>query len=126
MRHFLMNGLIAASIGVMSVAPARAFPAAPAGVGIAAPHAQIEHVQYRRHWGRHHHRRGFGVGAGIAGLAAGAIIGGAIANSQAPAYYGTAPADDDSAVAYCLQRFRSYDPARGTYLGYDGLRHPCP
>ena len=32
MRHFLMNGLIAASIGVMSVAPASAFPAALAGV----------------------------------------------------------------------------------------------
>jgi hypothetical protein len=28
--------------------------------------------------------------------------------------------------AYCSQRFRSYDPASGTYLGYDGLRHPCP
>ncbi|MGH6739994.1 MAG: BA14K family protein, partial [Bradyrhizobium sp.] len=24
------------------------------------------------------------------------------------------------------QRYRSYDPASGTYLGYDGLRHPCP
>jgi hypothetical protein len=30
------------------------------------------------------------------------------------------------AVASCQQRFRSYDPASGTYLGYDGLRHPCP
>ena len=30
------------------------------------------------------------------------------------------------AVAYCKQRFRSYDPASGTYLGYDGQRHPCP
>jgi hypothetical protein len=26
----------------------------------------------------------------------------------------------------CAQRFRSYDPSTGTYLGYDGLRHPCP
>jgi hypothetical protein len=26
----------------------------------------------------------------------------------------------------CRQRYRSYDPASGTYLGYDGLRHPCP
>jgi hypothetical protein len=26
---------------------------------------------------------------------------------------------------YCAQRYRSYDPASGTYLGYDGLRHPC-
>jgi BA14K-like protein len=35
----------------------------------------------------------------------------------------TAPVDDD---AYCAQRFRSYDPASGTYLGYDGFRHACP
>jgi len=29
-------------------------------------------------------------------------------------------------AGYCAQRFRSYDPASGTYLGFDGLRHPCP
>ena len=29
-------------------------------------------------------------------------------------------------AAYCMQRYRSYDPASGTYLGYDGIRHPCP
>jgi hypothetical protein len=43
--------------------------------------------------------------------------------------------EDDSVVAvvpggadpsYCAQRYRSYDPASGTYLGYDGQRHPCP
>lgn len=28
--------------------------------------------------------------------------------------------------AYCAQRYRSYDPASGTFLGYDGIRHPCP
>jgi hypothetical protein len=27
---------------------------------------------------------------------------------------------------YCAQRFRSYDPSTGTYMGYDGQRHPCP
>ena len=37
-----------------------------------------------------------------------------------PAYGGDR--DDQS----CAQRFRSYDPASGTYLGYDGARHPCP
>ncbi len=41
------------------------------------------------------------------------------------AYVAPGVADGDS-VAYCVQRFRSYDPASGTYLGYDGLRHPCP
>ena len=28
-------------------------------------------------------------------------------------------------VDYCMRRFRSYDPRSGTYLGFDGLRHPC-
>ena len=26
----------------------------------------------------------------------------------------------------CAQRYRSYDPSSGTFLGYDGMRHPCP
>ncbi len=36
--------------------------------------------------------------------------------------------DEDLAAAgsSCLQRFRSYDPGSGTYLGRDGRRHPCP
>ena len=114
--------------------------------------------------------RGY-VGTGI-GIAAGAIIGGAILNATQPrgyyghGYYGrgydngynaygqgydggyepeyvevprygygqsyglergyrqgTIAAGSDP--AYCQQRYRSYDPASGTYLGYDGLRHPC-
>src|SRR5262249_30850198 len=43
--------------------------------------------------------------------------------------YSAAPGPSYSAggdESYCRQRFRSYDPASGTYLGYDGLRHPCP
>jgi len=45
-------------------------------------------------------------------------------------YYGVGssyeePADA-GAVAYCVQRFRSYDLTSGTYLGRDGYRHPCP
>ncbi len=95
--------------------------------------------RYRDHDGR------FWPGA----VAAGAVIGGAIAASDAYAYYGgpayydapayyddqyaddgavavvPVPVGDDSA-AYCAQRYRSYDPASGTYLGYDGQRHPCP
>lgn len=35
------------------------------------------------------------------------------------------PAYSD-AVRYCMDRYRSYDPRSGTYVGYDGLRHPCP
>jgi hypothetical protein len=33
---------------------------------------------------------------------------------------------DQDAIAACQARFRSYDPATGTYLGFDGARHPCP
>jgi hypothetical protein len=25
----------------------------------------------------------------------------------------------------CAQRFHSFDPATGTYMGHDGQRHPC-
>jgi BA14K-like protein len=57
-----------------------------------------------------------GIGLGIGA----AVIGGAIAASQAQA------AQRQDAVDYCLQRFRSFDPASMTYLGTDGLRHPCP
>jgi len=39
---------------------------------------------------------------------------------------GYGPAPGGNAVAYCTQRFRSYDPRSGTYLGTDGHRHPCP
>jgi hypothetical protein len=86
---------------------------------------------------RHRGWRGGGWGVG-AGLLGGAIIGGMIA---APYYYGSGPyygpgpyygapgyvgPGPGDAVGYCMQRFRSYDPGSGTYLGFDGLRHPCP
>lgn len=87
-------------------------------------------------WRRHHHRHHGGWGGGgavLGGLAAGAIIGGALA-AQRPYYepgyaYGPGPgyyAGGGDAVSYCMSRFKSYDPRSGTYLGYDGYRHPCP
>jgi|SRR6516162_9180151 hypothetical protein len=27
--------------------------------------------------------------------------------------------------AYCFNKYHSFDPGSGTYVGYDGLRHPC-
>jgi len=41
-----------------------------------------------------------------------------------PADVGGPPGGDPA--AYCAQRFRSYDPQSGTYLGNDGQLHPCP
>jgi hypothetical protein len=122
MRKVLLAG---AAMLAFSFVPASASPLARSlELGAAAANGSaVEQVQYRR-WHRHrhrhyhhrHHRRGWGPGLG-AGIAAGAIIGGAVAASQARA---------NDAVAYCSQRFRSYDPRSGTYLGYDGYRHPCP
>jgi hypothetical protein len=79
--------------------------------------------------GRHHHRGYNNGGAALGGFAAGAILGGVLAAQQRPYYGGYAPgyyAGGGDADAYCFSRFKSYDPASGTYLGYDGLRHPCP
>jgi hypothetical protein len=81
---------------------------------------------YGRPYGYYRRDRGNALAAGAAGLAAGAIIGGALAQQQAQAAAPVYAAPNQSAVAYCAQRYRSYDPASGTYLGYDGLRHPCP
>ncbi|MBZ0138917.1 MAG: BA14K family protein [Pseudorhodoplanes sp.] len=73
------------------------------------------------------------TGAFLGGLAAGAIIGGVVAGAGAPVYaappppvyVAPAPVYDD-AVAYCMRRFRSYNPHTGTYIGYDGIERPCP
>ncbi len=92
-------------------------------------------------WHGHHggwHHGGGAIGAGIAGFAAGAILGGLA--SQPGYYYGPGygyygpgygdyayePAPGGGGVAYCEQRFRSYNPRTGLYLGYDGRHHPCP
>jgi hypothetical protein len=81
-----------------------------------------------RHWHHHGWHHGGAWGAGIAGFAAGAVLGSALA--PRPYYYYGEPAyayePPPRDVAYCERHFRSYDPASGTYLGYDGLRHPCP
>jgi hypothetical protein len=61
---------------------------------------------------------GYGYGYGYRAYGPGPYYGEGYA--AAPGY---APG---GAVAYCVQRFRSYDVRSGTYVGYDGLRHPCP
>jgi len=43
-----------------------------------------------------------------------------------PAPEGWTYAPQFDPVAYCAQRFRSYNPATGLYFGYDGQYHPCP
>ncbi|WP_420130939.1 BA14K family protein [Rhodopseudomonas sp.] len=132
-RTMPVMALIAGSLAVATV-PASAAPLMATPNPVAAK-ANIEQVQYRHGWHghrgygygprgyyghRHYHGGGWGAGAALGGLAAGAIIGGAIANSQAQA------AQQNDAVAYCSQRFRSYDPASGTYIAKGGVRRSCP
>jgi hypothetical protein len=129
MIKFIMAGAVLFGIASASMMPTAAAAAEwPAPVLQTQPEQPLTFVQYRRGYGgRGYYRRGYyrgggggGVAAGLAGLAAGAIIGGVIASQARSGYRG------GDAVAYCESRFRSYNPATGTYLGYDGLRHRCP
>jgi hypothetical protein len=140
MRFPVFSVLMAAALGLaLSTAEIRPVSAESSELGRLARQIQsgelaAEYAQWRRYRGprysyrpyyarpyagRYYRRHRDGTAAAvIGGLAAGAIIGGAIASQNAQAA--------DNAAAYCAQRFRSYDPASGTYLGYGGLRHPCP
>jgi hypothetical protein len=129
----------------MSVAAvlAAGFAAASSNVASAMPFADALAIRnatgtdVEKVWGR-----GFGWGFG-AGFLGGAIVGGALAAPYyygGPYYYYGAPYYPPAAygpgyypapgyggdAAYCASRYRSYDPATGTFLGYDGMRHPCP
>jgi hypothetical protein len=133
MRKMIVAAVVAAACGT-GLAAVDTTPAAAQTGGIAALHrasASESYMQYgRRYYGRPY-RRGYGgaAAAGIAGLAAGALIGGAIASQQyapPPPPYAVAPAGSDpNWIAYCSQRYRSFDPASGTFLAYDGQRYMC-
>jgi len=137
MSKRMLNMSVAAVLATGVVAAPNVGAAAPFADALAITKATGTNVETVR-WGR-----GFGWGLG-AGLLGGAIVGGALA---APYYYGGPysysygepyyppaaygpgyyPGSGYGADApYCASRYRSYDPATGTYLGYDGLRHPCP
>jgi hypothetical protein len=151
MRNIIaMAGLGLLAGAALAAGPAQAMPTAPLA-GVSPSSGLVTNVQWNgRRWGggpgyygpryygyRHHNNVGPAIGAGVLGLATGAIIGGALAQPRyadpgystyyEPGYTGTvvqaAPGADED---YCIRRYRSYDPASGTYLGFDGLRHPCP
>ncbi len=147
MKNSLLGGLAIAATLMIQSAPASAQGPYGAGhprvghgyAGHGPARSQYQYRGYARGQGP-----GYGVGAGVAAVAAGALIGGAIA-SQNQGYYPAAPYqvysdpgyggyndagpvvyNEGDPVAYCEQTYRSYDPTSGTYLGYDGFRHPCP
>jgi len=132
---------LALTIPLTAMSAGHAAPLAPSQAAVAthasADNSLLTEVQWRR---RGYYRGGAGLGLG---LAAGALIGGAIAAGSnpyyGPGYYGgpgyyAAPAPvvveqgygGGDAEAYCMRRYRSYDPGSGTYLNNDGNRYPCP
>ena len=142
---------VAVTVSTVAASSYTVASAAPVGGALAIKNAAPITVQDARWvggwrgggWGWR--GRGWGWGFG-GGLAAGALIGGALA---APYYYGGGPYYGDAyyadpgyadpgyyaqpyggggggGVEYCMQRFRSYNPNTGTYTGYDGRQHPCP
>ena len=72
--------------------------------------------------------RGFWPGDVAVGVVGGAVgTAGAIASAPFRGYRNdnSYAYMESNGSSYCAQRYRSYDPASGTYLGYDGQRHPC-
>lgn len=138
-------GRTVAGTGFRSFGPAAGGTATVAGMGYRHGYWGGGHRYYRRGWG-------WGPGVGFAaGLATGAALSYPYDCGYYDCGYGYGPdyAYDDGYwgnsyayapgpavvaqvgvgggdVGYCMRRYRSYDPASGTYLGYDGLRHPCP
>ncbi len=102
----------------------------------------------RYHGGYYHHDNSDAWAAGAVGLAAGALLGGALAQSsqpqviyrdyddgyyqrpvrvyrEAPAYYGGAQPWSREWYRYCSTRYRSFNPETGTFRGYDGRDYFC-
>jgi len=133
-----MRKFITALVGtamLVSALPASAGPLQDRSVpGIQKAYPNESYSQYYRrgyrpgpYYYHRHHGGGSAVAAGVAGLAAGALIAGAIA-SQAQAQPAAPPPPgtvDPQMAAYCARKYRSYDPATGTFLATNGMRYVC-
>jgi hypothetical protein len=131
MNRFFKTAILSVAVAATTLA---ALPAANAG------------DRYWRNNGRHYHHRHSDSGdlaaAGILGLAAGALVVG-LASQSEPVYrrpvrvYRDTAYVDDYAYAgglepwssewydYCSDRYRSFSPRSGTFIGYDGEEHFC-
>jgi hypothetical protein len=109
---------------------------------------------WNHHYGNYHGSNGDALAAGVLGLAAGAIIGGILAQPtyRSPVYadpyryqnlgpvggyyangYYQQPVYARRSLQpwsrgwydYCRNRYRSFNPRTGTFFGYDGREHFC-
>ncbi|MGO4355456.1 BA14K family protein [Rhizobium sp. RAF36] len=135
--------VISLATAFTGIAPAQAFPV----VNIEKPQLASDIQQVRsprivrhRNWNNHHwnngryhsnynrryyrdgyyHRHNNNTGAIIGGLAAGAIIGGALSAASQPRYYG-----GNSHTRWCADRYRSYRASDNTFQPYNGPRQQC-
>lgn len=129
MKRLVTN--VIATLAVASTVFVSAMPAAEAG-------------------SRYHHRSNSGemVAAGVLGLAAGALIVGAAQSQPRVVYRYSEPEYRPRPVyerphrvyyeryatyepwtrewyRYCADRYRSFDPSTGTFIGYDGIERFC-
>jgi hypothetical protein len=125
MRHkALLFAAAAALAATPTLAPANAEPAASGGLalqGSAAPH--VLNVQY---YGYREYGYGPYYGGGLLDVPGEVIAGTADVVGdvlEGPAYVAPAPSDG---IAACEARFRSFDPATGTYTTYSGEQVLCP
>ncbi len=85
------------------------------------PHPGWGNPYWRNNGWYYRDNSGAWIAAGIVGAALGAAaISAAQQNNQMSAQ------QQREAVAYCMQRYRSYDPRTGTFIGYDGQVYSCP
>jgi hypothetical protein len=144
----LRNTMIAAGLALVGAlcvaAPVLAAPVATTGITLPlltkssnvepAAYKRKRYVQRRPAW-RYRHRgyapyyrhRGFYYAPGIA-------IGAAPYYGDYDGYYdddygyaegGDATGVNDEHVAWCMDRYRSYDQESDSFMGYDGYQHPC-
>lgn len=117
--------------------------------------AQADDWGRRGYYRHDRHRGGDAAALGALGLATGLIVGGALANNQPRGRVYIDPPYDDGYYEerrvyrrpppppirrvyqgslepwtgpwyrYCSQRYRSFDPGSGTFVGYDGRSYFC-
>ena len=126
MNRFVQSAVLTAAVAAATLT---AIPAAEARDG----------WRYRNY--NHYRGGGDAVAAGVLGLATGAIIGGVLAQpryaepvyAEPPVRYYDQPVYSGGSLEpwsrgwyrYCQNRYRSFDPSSGTFVGYDGREHFC-
>jgi BA14K-like protein len=116
--------------GTVIAAPAA--QAQPPRVMSSAPSVAMGHAEERGHAGDHGHDRGPRII--VVGVPSDYYYG--PPTYYAPGYYGDQYSDGgpatgpsplgDTSASNCAQTYSSYDPQSGTYIGDDGMVHPCP